>query len=166
MRRKALAIMMIVFASGFSPLLLADSSTRAEVVDEQTIDIRTREIAKTLRCTVCQTESIWESGAELAREMRAVIRERVAQGESDDEIRAYFLSRYGDYILLEPRKRGLNWLIWAGPFLLLAGGGIVLLRTINRWVAQTPSLSSSEESAPLDEHSRQRIDKELRSLER
>jgi cytochrome c-type biogenesis protein CcmH len=166
MKRKALAILMIVFASCFSPLFLPDSSARAEMVDEQTIDIRTREIAKTLRCTVCQSESIWESGAELAKEMRAVIRERVALGQSDDEIRAYFLSRYGDYILLEPRKRGLNWLIWAGPFLLLAGGGIVLLRTISRWVAQTPSLSSSEESAPLDERSRQRIDEELRSLER
>jgi cytochrome c-type biogenesis protein CcmH len=166
MKQKALAVLMIVFASAFSPFFLPGSSARAEVVDEQTIDIRTREIAKTLRCTVCQTESIWESGAELAREMRAVIRERVAQGQSDGEIRAYFLSRYGDYILLEPRKRGLNWLIWAGPFLLLAVGGFFLLRTIGRWVAQTPSLSSSEENAPLDEHSRQRIDKELRSPER
>jgi cytochrome c-type biogenesis protein CcmH len=146
-------------------ILISVTPLRAfsETVDEQTIDIRTREIAKTLRCTVCQTESIWESGAELARQMRAVVRERVAQGQSDEEIRAYFLSRYGDYILLQPRKRGLNWLIWGGPFLVLIVGGALLLTTIRRWVGRAHA--SSEEVQPLDENARRRIERELRSLE-
>jgi len=144
--------------------LLFEGILFAATVDEQTIDIRTREIAKTLRCTVCQTESIWESGADLARQMREVIRERVAQGQSDEEIRAYFLSRYGDYILLEPRRRGVNWLIWAGPFLLLLLGGMGLLKTLRRWVSETP-VSPAEPLPPLDEPSRQRIERELRSLE-
>ena len=144
--------------------ILLGALTFAATVDEQTIDIRTREIAKTLRCTVCQTESVWESGADLARQMREVIRERVAQGQSDDEIRAYFLSRYGDYILLEPRRRGLNWLLWGGPFLLLLLGGMGLLKTLMRWVSQTPP-APPEPLPPLDGPSRERIERELRSSE-
>ncbi len=139
--------------------------TTAGTVEEQAIDIRTREIAKTLRCTVCQSESLFESQAPLAQQMREVIRERVAQGQSDEEIRAYFLSRYGDYILMEPRKTGLNWLIWAGPFLMLLVGGIFLYRTLARWTAQTAS-APPEDLPPLDDISRQRIERELRSLQK
>jgi len=134
----------------------------ATTVEEQTLDIRTREIAKTLRCTVCQSESVFESQAPLAQQMRQVIRERVAQGQSDDEIRAYFLSRYGDYILMEPRKNGLTWLLWAGPFLLLLIGGGVLYRTLMHWVAQTAA-TPQKEIPPLDDLSRQRIEQELHS---
>jgi cytochrome c-type biogenesis protein CcmH len=146
-------------------LLAAPAVATAKTVDEQTIDIRTREIAKTLRCTVCQSESVFESQAPLAQQMRQVIRERVAQGQSDDEIRAYFLSRYGDYILMDPRKTGMNWLIWAGPFLLLFIGGGLLYRTLARWVAQTASIPH-EDIPPLDDISRNRIERELRSLQK
>jgi cytochrome c-type biogenesis protein CcmH len=148
-----------------SLLIVAQTAAHAGTVEEQTIDIRTREIAKTLRCTVCQSESIFESQAPLAQQMRGIIRERVAQGQSDEEIRAYFLSRYGDYILMEPRIKGMNWLIWAGPFILLLIGGIFLYRTLARWTAQTAS-SPSENLPPLDDSSRQRIERELRSLEK
>ncbi|HXC61407.1 MAG TPA: cytochrome c-type biogenesis protein [Nitrospiria bacterium] len=144
-------------------MIAAPAVAAAGTVDEQTIDIRTREIAKTLRCTVCQSESVFESQAPLAQQMRGVIRERVAQGQSDEEIRAYFLSRYGDYILMEPRRTGMNWLIWAGPFLLLFIGGLFLYRTLARWAAQTAS-APPEDLPPLDDISRQRIDRELRSL--
>src|SRR3990172_7345323 len=92
--------------TAFFLLIVLPAIATAETINEQAIDIRTREIAKTLRCTVCQSESIFESQAPLAKQMREVIRERVALGQSDDEIRAYFLSRYGDYILMQPRIRG------------------------------------------------------------
>lgn len=144
-------------------LLAPSSFLSAEVVSEETIDIQTREIAKTLRCAVCQTESVWESNAELARQMREVIRERVAQGQSAQEIREYFLGRYGDYILLEPRKQGLNWLIWAGPFIVLTIGGALLFRRIRRWVAQTQS-GQTVEVQSIDDVQRKRIDQEFRSL--
>ena len=137
----------------------------AETVDEQLLDTQTREIAKTLRCAVCQSESVWESNAELAKQMRQLIRERLVQGQSPEEIRAYFLSRYGDYILLKPRKAGLNLVLWVGPFVLLGLGGILLYRTVARWVAQTTSLKS-EELLPIDDLHRQRIDQEIRSLEK
>ena len=146
-------------------LIASQAVAIAGTIEEQTIDIRTREIAKTLRCTVCQSESIFESQAPLAQQMRGIIRERVAQGQSDEEIRAYFLSRYGDYILMEPRRTGLNWLIWAGPFLLLLVGGIFLYRTLARWTAQTAS-APSKDLPPLDDISRQRIERELRSSQK
>ncbi len=132
----------------------------AEVVDETEIDEKVREIAKTLRCTVCQTENIWESGAPLAHQMREVVRERVMQGQSAEEIRAYFHSRYGDYIMMEPPKHGINWLIWLAPFLLLFGGGALLWREVKQWVTRSPA-PPPEVVQPLDEKSRQRIEREL-----
>jgi len=131
----------------------------AAVVDETELDIQTREIAKTLRCTVCQTENIWESGAGLAKQMRDVIRERLAQGQSPEAIRAYFLSRYGDYILMQPPKQGVNWVIWVAPFLLLFVGGVFLYREVMRWVREDQPIVDTP--PPLDEQARRRIDQEI-----
>ena len=88
---------------------------------------RSEKYAKTLRCTVCQTENIWESGAPLAQQMRGVVRERLKLGHSPEDIKEYFLSRYGDYIMMQPPKHGVNWLLWVGPFILLLGGGLLPL---------------------------------------
>ena len=132
----------------------------AKVVDETAIDQQVRDIAKTLRCTVCQTETLWESAAPLAHQMREAIRDRVRQGQTAEEIRAYFHSRYGDYIMMAPPKRGGNWVIWVAPFLLLAGGGALLWREVKRWVTRTPA-PQPDPPPPLDEESRRRIDQEL-----
>lgn len=132
----------------------------AEVVDETEIDQRVREIAKTLRCTVCQTETLWESGAPLAHQMREAIRSRVSQGQTAEEIRAYFHGRYGDYIMMAPPKEGSNWLIWMAPFLLFMGGSVLLWREVKRWVTQTPT-PQADAPPPLDEESRRRIEREV-----
>ncbi|MEW6683306.1 MAG: cytochrome c-type biogenesis protein [Nitrospirota bacterium] len=139
--------------------LAVAASVLAATVDESDLDTRTREVAKTLRCTVCQTETVWESGSPFAGQVRDAIRERLQQGQTPDEIRAYFLSRYGDYILMQPPTRGVNWIVWVGPFVLLFVGGLILYRSLARWV--TPSLPPPAE--PLDDASRQRIERELRS---
>jgi cytochrome c-type biogenesis protein CcmH len=146
-------------------LLFAPALVGAEQVSEQQLDTQIRDIAKTLRCAVCQSESVWESNAELARQMRQIIRERLLEGQTPDEIKTYFLSRYGDYILMEPRKKGLNWLLWIGPFLLLALGGALLYRSLRIWVVRT-STEQPEAAPPLDERHRKRIERELRSLEK
>lgn len=137
------------------------TSAGASTVDETALDIQTREVAKTLRCTVCQTENIWESGSPFARQLRDNVRERLEQGQSPDEIRAYFLSRYGDYILMQPPTRGVNWLVWLGPFALLLIGGALLYRTLRGWVTHTPLQGPPAD--PLDESSRRRIERELHS---
>jgi len=152
----------IAWSGALALLLVLSSAAWSSTVEESELDVQTREIAKTLRCTVCQTESIWESGAPLAAQMRQVIRERLAQGQSPDEIRAYFYSRYGDYILMQPPKRGVHWIIWTGPFAALLIGGFFLYRTLRRWVVQTPA-SSPEGFEPLDESSRKRLERELHS---
>ncbi|MFY9269363.1 MAG: cytochrome c-type biogenesis protein [Candidatus Manganitrophaceae bacterium] len=131
-------------------------------VNEDALQVRVKEVSKTLRCAVCQSESVWESNAELAIQMREIIRERLIKGESPDQIRAYFVSRYGDFILLKPRVFGLNWLLWGGPFLLLLIGGTFLYRTLRKWVAQTAP-ESSDLPDPIDERNRRRIEEELHS---
>lgn len=134
----------------------------AEEVGETELDVQVREIAKTLRCTVCQTENIWESGAPLAKQMRDAIRERLQLGHTEPEIRAYFLSRYGDYILMEPPKHGVNWLIWVAPFVLLLVGGFFLYKEVKHWVKDTPT-PPSQPPALLDEQARKRLERELES---
>lgn len=146
-------------AWAFVAALMLASTAIATTVDESDLETRTREVAKTLRCTVCQTENVWESGSPFAQTVRANIRERLQQGQSPEEIRAYFLSRYGDYILMQPPTRGVNWIVWVGPFVLLAVGGFLLYRSLARWV--TPAAPPPVQ--PLDDASRSRIERELHS---
>jgi cytochrome c-type biogenesis protein CcmH len=148
----------------FLLLLAAVSTAHGARIEEDPIETRTREVSKTLRCAVCQSESVWESNSTLAKQMREIIRERVARGETVKEIQAYFVGRYGDYILLEPRKRGFNWILWIGPFILLAFGGGVLYMTLRRWVRQTAP-TPPEEAAPLSEPERIRVEQERVSSE-
>jgi len=159
--KKALIIAILPLSLLFSSL---NPAALGATVEEQQIDQQVREVAKTLRCTICQNESIWESQAELAQQMRDLIKERLLKGESPDQVRAYFLSRYGDYILLTPQKSGMNWILWAGPFVLLAGGGALLYRTVSRWVAQTAAAKKGD-LPPIDDRLRKRIEEELHSRE-
>jgi cytochrome c-type biogenesis protein CcmH len=173
MNRLPLALFALFISVGLwsapSPSLtsfMAPSVALAAQVDETAMDDQVREIAKTLRCAICQTENIWESQSVLAAQMRQIIRDRLQQGESPDEIKTYFLSRYGDYILMKPRVRGWNWLIWAGPFVLLLIGGLLLYRTLSRWAATPPDSPPADTLPPLSEPSRQRIKDELRAFDK
>ena len=103
------------------------------------VEERVREVASELRCVVCQNLSVADSPSDLAKEMRNLVREQVEQGKSREEIQAYFVSRYGEYVLLSPPKRGFNLLVWGLPFLaIVAGGGAVYL-VARRWTAQSPA---------------------------
>lgn len=133
-------------------------------VDESELDRQVREVSKKLRCTVCQSESVWESNAPLAKQMRALVRERLEGGEPPESVLLYFQSRYGDYILLAPRRSGLNWLIWIGPFVLLAFGSLLLFRILSKSVKDSKDADQGDLS-PLDEHQRHRVDEALRRRE-
>ena len=78
-----------------------------------------RELMKEIRCLVCQNQSIEDSNAELAKDLRMIVRERVAIGDTPDNVRAYLVDRYGDWVLLEPPVKKSTWLLWASPFLFL-----------------------------------------------
>ena len=138
-------------------LLLAPLATRAvqpdEIMTDPRLEARARALSAQLRCLVCQNESIDEFHADLARDLRVLVRERLQAGDSDDQIRAFLVRRYGDFILLKPPFKLETWLLWGAPFLiLLAGGGLLLVaRRRQKSLAQANSLSLSEaERAKLE----------------
>lgn len=98
------------------------------------IDALEREVASQLRCPVCQQLSILDSPSEMAREARKVIRERLEAGQTPEEIKAYFVSKYGEWILLSPRKSGFNLLVWVLPALSIGVGAVVLGTAFRRWL--------------------------------
>lgn len=92
-----------------------------EVLDDPALEARAREIGRELRCVTCQSQSIDDSNAPLAKDLRLVVRERLLAGDSDEEVVAYVTDRYGDYVRLKPAVRGDTLLLWLTPALALAG---------------------------------------------
>lgn len=120
-----------------------------EVLDDPVLESRARELSKGLRCLVCRNESIDESNAGLARDLRLLVRERLVAGDSDEEVIAFVVDRYGEYVLLQPTTTGSNWLLWAaGPLMLIlaAGIGVVYLRGRASAPAAADTLSEEEQA--------------------
>lgn len=105
-------------------------------------------LAQMLRCPVCRGVSVADSPAELSGEMYAVIVEQVRAGRSDQEIIDYFVARYGEGVLLKPPARGLNLLVWAGPALVLAAGGLVVFRVLRGWTGRAPEETAQDDVDP------------------
>lgn len=125
-----------------------------EMLDDPVLENRARELSKGLRCVVCQNESIDESNADLARELRLVVRERLVAGDSDSEVLDYLVERYGEFVLLKPRTDGWNLVLWlSGPalFLLALGIGLVYVRGRATAAAPTEAGLSADEEARLKE---------------
>ncbi|MGK7652706.1 cytochrome c-type biogenesis protein [Roseovarius sp. B08] len=94
-----------------------------EILDDPVLEERAREISSGLRCLVCRNESIDDSNADLARDLRLLVRERLVAGDSDEEVVDFVVDRYGEYVLLNPVASGSNLVLWlAGPVMLLLGG--------------------------------------------
>ncbi|UWQ97354.1 cytochrome c-type biogenesis protein CcmH [Rhodobacteraceae bacterium M385] len=124
-----------------------------EVLDDPVLEERARDISAGLRCLVCRNESIDESNADLARDLRLLVRERLVAGDTDAETVAYIVARYGEYVLLRPTFDGSTIALWlAGPLLLLAGLGLSLTYVRGRARAQTSGEDglSPEEQARLE----------------
>ena len=123
-----------------------------EVLEDPALEARARELSKDLRCLVCRNESIDESNAELARDLRVLLRERLVAGDSDDEAMDFIVDRYGEYVLLRPTADGANWILWAaGPFMLLiaAAMGLFYLRRRSSAPARVDQGLSDEEQERL-----------------
>jgi cytochrome c-type biogenesis protein CcmH len=91
------------------------------------------EVASELRCVVCQNLSVADSPSEMAGQMRAIVRDRLAAGESPEQVRQYFVDRYGEWILLAPRRRGFNLVVWGFPVVAVAIGLAVTILLLRRW---------------------------------
>ena len=125
------------------PHLLIASCVLALAVtaSAQEVDLRTRLIASKLRCPVCQNESVADSQSELSAQMRTVIRDKLAAGETEDQIVGYFVSRYGEWILLEPPRQGVLWFVWLAPVVALLGGAALVIAYLRRSVRPHPHLT-------------------------
>ncbi len=97
-----------------------------EVLADPALETRARDISQELRCVVCQNQSIDDSDADLARDLRVLVRARLKAGDSDDEVIAYVVSRYGDFVLLRPPVKGATFILWFGPLLIVIVGAIGL----------------------------------------
>ena len=120
------------------------------------VETAARQLGKTLRCVVCQNQSIEDSGAPLAADMRTMVRERLAAGQSEEQVIAYMTDRYGNFVLMKPPFQADTLLLWLGPLLLaaLAGWG---------WYAfLSPSAKRSFEPTPLSEAERVELERALR----
>ncbi|MBM1219248.1 cytochrome c-type biogenesis protein CcmH [Ponticoccus sp. SC2-23] len=123
-----------------------------EVLDDPVLEERARDISAGLRCPVCRNESIDDSNAPISRELRLMVRERLVEGDTDQEVVDFVVARYGEYVLLRPDTRGWNMLLWlSAPILLILGLAIALVTVRRRNAARPAEMLSAEEQARLDE---------------
>ena len=122
MKRVILAACLVAFI-GLSP---ARAVLPDEVMADPAKEARARELSRELRCMVCQNQSIDDSEAPLARDLRLLVRERIAAGDSDSQVIDFLVARYGEFVLLKPRFERQTLLLWLVPPLLLVGGGLAL----------------------------------------
>ena len=119
-----------------------------EVLEDPVLEARAREISAGLRCPVCRNESIDDSNARVAKDLRLLVRERLMAGDTDAEVMAYVVDRYGEFVLLRPTASGSNIVLWlAAPALLLGGLGLAVVSIRRRQSAGAPSQLTDDEAA-------------------
>jgi len=114
---------------GIAPVFAAEAKP---VSEDPALELRVQRLANELRCLVCQNQTIADSNAELAVDLRNQVREQLRQGKSEEEILAYMVQRYGDFVRYRPPVKMQTLVLWIGPFLLLAGGVFALMRHLRR----------------------------------
>lgn len=151
----AAALAALVLA--FGPAAAREAAPLAE---DPVIEKRMIAISEELRCLVCQNESLAGSRADLAMDLKREVRGLLKEGKSDEEVKQFLVSRYGDFVLYRPPVKPTTWLLWAGPFLLLAIGLLALILYLRRRTGRLP-----EAAAPLSEEERQRAEALLKNGE-
>lgn len=149
--------MMRFLRVGFAVLILAIAASPAlavlpdEVLADPALEARARALSAELRCMVCQNQSIDDSNADLARDLRVLVRERLTAGDTDEEVIDYVVARYGEFVLLKPRWNVRNAVLWATPVvLLLAGGAFMLYGARTKQTVETSKLSTEEDARLAD----------------
>ncbi len=129
-----------------------------EVLTDPLLEKRARSISLGLRCVVCQNQSIDDSDAQLARDLRLLVRDRLTEGDSDQEVVDYIVSRYGDFVLLRPPVKGVTYALWFGPILIALLGLLGLILYFRR---QKAAIAAPIQESPLSDDERQRLDSYL-----
>jgi cytochrome c-type biogenesis protein CcmH len=148
--RRLLAALALVLC--LAPAAAQAATSPEEVLADPALEQRARALGKELRCLVCQNQSIDDSDADLARDLRRIVRERIAAGESDQAILSYLVDRYGQFVLLRPPLEPATWLLWLGPaaVLLLGAGLLVAFYRSRGREPPAPAELSAEEQRRLD----------------
>jgi cytochrome c-type biogenesis protein CcmH len=150
----------VAFGVMLGALALAANATKMDgPAPDAVFDLRIKKLESELRCLVCQNQTLADSNADLADDLRREVRGLARAGKSDDEIKAYLVARYGDFVLYNPPVKGTTLLLWGGPFALLFGGGIlwwVVLQRRGRMAAK----SASAPDPDADARARERLDKD------
>ncbi|WP_043745519.1 cytochrome c-type biogenesis protein [Paramagnetospirillum magneticum] len=133
-----------------------------EMLKDPAQEHRARELGKDLRCLVCQNQSIDDSDADLAKDLRVIVRERIAKGDSDDQVRAFVVDRYGDYVLLKPPFKATTLALWLGPLGLFLGAVWAVLAFYRR----RPGEKTTPPPPPLSAEEQRKLDKLLKESER
>ena len=143
----------IVAALVLSTLPAAYAVQPDEVLSDPALEARARALSLQLRCLVCQNQSIDDSDAPLARDLRLLIRERLVRGETNAQVVDYLVSRYGEFVLLKPRLNTRTLLLWGGPFAILLIGSLVIFlrRRKGSGIAIPEQALSADEQARLDD---------------
>ncbi len=129
---------------------LAHAAEMPAKVAESALEKRVMAISEELRCLVCQNQTIADSHADLAVDLRNQVREMLLQGKSDKEVTEYMVQRYGDFVLYRPPVKNTTWLLWFGPFLLLMGGiGFLVIKLRSRSAPEPLSEADSQRAAEL-----------------
>jgi cytochrome c-type biogenesis protein CcmH len=142
LQRLVLAVLLVVIAA---PSLHAVEPS--ERLSDPALEARARELSKELRCLVCQNQSIDESNADLAHDLRLLLRQRLVAGDTDQQVLDYIAARYGVFVLLDPPFAPLTWVLWLTPPALVLGGGGLLLRRARRRRLEPPVLELSREES-------------------
>lgn len=146
---RRLAAALVVFCIALTPAAAVEPG---EILKDPALETRARRLSQELRCVVCQNQSIDDSNASLAHDLRVIVRERLVAGDSDTEVLAFVEARYGAFVLLRPRLTLQTLILWLTPLLLLAGAAAYLVRARRRPAAGTPA-----ETVPLSSEEQRRL---------
>ena len=147
----ALAMLLLAVVVAGTPALAQPPATNVD-------DARMYEVGSQLRCVVCQNLSVADSPSEMAHQMRGIVRDRLAAGDTPDQVIQYFVDKYGEWILLKPRRHGFNWLVWLAPYAAVAVGLGVFTIVVRRW---TRRRAHAPAPVAVDAAMRERIRREL-----
>jgi cytochrome c-type biogenesis protein CcmH len=128
-----------------SAISAGPSRAQQTITNDPVLEAKVAEVSAVLRCPVCQGLSLNDSPSELSQQMRQLVREKLAAGESPEEIKAYFVSKYGEWVLLEPKPKGMNLVVYLAPFILLLGGGGLIVVMVRKWSSASRAPARTEE---------------------
>src|SRR5688572_19995934 len=143
------ALLSIAFAASLVTGQFAPQQAGSEPL-EPALEVRVQRLGKELRCAVCQGLSMADSPSSMSGAPLDMVRELVSQGKTDEQVVAYFVERYGEWVLLEPTREGFNWFVWLGPIVLVLGALFVILRQIKQEpppATAAPSSASANKAA-------------------